>query len=240
MKERGILMSAPMVLATLDGRKTQTRRIAMPRHDDRTPCAHWSGAMAEGRAAIMSRHCEHGSEGRGCPYGAPGDQLWVRETWRPWWDPEEWACVQYQADAGVMKPDTWDEQQGFWCESVGDENAERDAKGMTPRWRPSIHMPRWASRLTLEVVGVRVERVQEITEADATAEGIEMVWLQVGKYSNPVRHYRAVPDRQGGLATAVEAFSLLWDSINAKRGYGWAENPWVWVIEFKRAKGATE
>jgi hypothetical protein len=109
-----------------------------------------------------------------------------------------------------MKPDTWDEQQGCWCECVGDENAERDAKGMTPRWRPSIHMPRWASRIALEVTGVRVETLNMITAGDAEAEGVD-----------------------ASTCGNIVAYQRLWDSINAKRGYGWEKNPWVWVVEFK-------
>ena len=203
-----------MVRAILDGRKTQTRRIIKRGEVGRKMTGNqclWPYEYVIGDIPGTHRPVP-------CPYGAPGDQLWVRETWRPGSDPEEYTCVQYQADAGVMKPDTWDEQQGFWCESVGDENAERDAKGMTPRWRPSIHMPRWASRLTLEVTAIRVERVQDITEADAMAEGFKDV---VGKYA------------RGDEARIW--FAELWDIINAERGYGWAENPYVWVIEFKRA-----
>lgn len=213
MKERPILFSGAMVRAILDGSKTQTRRVATHRWRSRRQCEH-TEAHQYTEGWVISRHCIHGTGITLCPYGHPGDRLWVRETWRPWCDPEELTCVQYRADAGVMKPDTWDENQGFWCESVGDENAERDAWGMTPRWRPSMHMPRWASRITLEIVGVRVERLQEITEADAVKEGCKPIVLSQHNLSG-LGHFHSV-----------------WEEINAKRGYGWDINPWVWVIEF--------
>lgn len=120
------------------------------------------------------------------PYGVPGDRLWVRETWAK---PYVNCDAVFRADykgAGILK------------------------------WKPSIHMPRWASRITLDVVNVRVERVQDISEEDARAEGIDDGWLVREQFPE-----------------ARIAYRYLWDSINAKRGYGWATNPWVWVIEFK-------
>ena len=119
------------------------------------------------------------------PYGIPGDRLWVRETWTGADDPAHKHAVHYRADG------------------------ERAC-----RWRPSILMPRWASRITLEVTGIRIERLCDITERDALAEGC------VGDGHVTV--------------DARAAFKLLWGSLNAKRGYGWDANPWVWVIHFKR------
>lgn len=161
LKERPILMSAPMVRAILEGRKTQTRRVAK----------------------ITSR----------CPHGVPGDRLWVRETCerRPFCAGSKAICVAYSADGeSVLDPVGFD-YSCWW---------KRGEK------LPSIFMPRWASRITLEVTGVRVERVQEINQVDALAEGTQ------GKHS----------------------YAELWDSLNAKRGFGWDTNPWVWVLEFKR------
>ena len=208
MKERPILFSAPMVRAILGGHKTMTRRVAIPRHDDRTPCEHWSGGYCEPEA-IMSRHCEHGSEGRPCPYGCPGDRLWVKETWKPHCEgpiSDEFplgTCVKYRADGAMVKPTAWTNEQGAWCE----------AREESEQWRSPLHMPRWASRITLEVTGVRVERVQDISESDARCEGIDAY----------------VKD---GFARAE--FVCLWNSINEKRGFGWDVNPWVWVIEFRK------
>jgi hypothetical protein len=95
-------------------------------------------------------------------------------------------------------------------------------------------MPRNRSRITVEVVNVRVERVQDISENNAKAEGIREYTAQVGKHSNPTPVFPAFPERDGGFSTARAAFEVLWDSINSKRGYGWDTNPLVWVIEFKR------
>ena len=223
-RERPILFSAPMVRAILDGRKTQTRRVARPRFDDRKPCEHWKGENHEGDAT-MYRHCAHGSEGFGCPYGSPGDRLWVRETWM-------------QTDGTTSVPDV------FYRASETAANAEQLAP-----WRPSIFMPRGASRITLEIVAVRVERLQDITEEDARAEGLlamERAPLDPGskKCIGCGRHrdehigsVRVCPQSYGAIFSNwsyAGGFRHLWNSINAKRGFGWDTNPWVWVIEFKR------
>jgi len=124
----------------------------------------------------------------------------------------------------AWRVDGIDIQSGADVESMTDNLQYREEmlndRGFTDcKWKPSIHMPRWASRITLEVTGVRVERVQAITEADAEAEGIAFM--------------RDIPDADETL-TAKVLFEILWESINAKRGYGWDVNPWVWVVEFRR------
>ena len=135
-----------------------------------------------------------------CPYGQPRDRLWVRETWKPHIQTSIHSTAIYKADYALS--------------------------GGPGPWKPSIFMPRWASRLTLEIAGIRVERVQEITEKDAVAEGIIVqpghLWWPLGS-KEPMKQY-----------THRQAFSALWDSINAKRGFGWDKNPWVWVIEFRK------
>lgn len=152
MKEYPILFSASMVKAILDGTKTQTRRVIKPRgvSDD---VAQWLHAMAKG--VDMP-----------CPYGKPGDMLWVREAWdfRHWGEPGNpfRVMVSYGAD-GFQK----------LCQSPHDWNPMLYSQ---PRWRPSIHMPRWACRIELEIVSVRVERLQEITRNDAKAEGVSGAW----------------------------------------------------------------
>jgi hypothetical protein len=173
MKERPILFSGPMVRAILDGRKTQTRRAIRPPMPWRDG---WGVGLGE----------------YNCPYGQPGDRLWVRETWAPkqW---EKGAC--YRATGDLL--DTGH------CQ-----------------WRPSIHMPRWASRITLEVIGVRVERLQDISEADAEAEGCEPLPMCGGP-------------EVGGYNCYQSGFELLWGSINGKLA-PWSSNPWVWVVEFQR------
>ena len=204
MKERPILFSAPMVRALLAGTKTQTRRIFKP---DRMT---WD---ANGRYTTYAmRGGELSTTGSGpfkpsswlhyCPYGQPGDRLWVRETFaridgqtRPWIE------TDYQATY-----------------THGDRLG--DTLGIKKRWTPSIHMPRHASRITLEVTGVRVERLQDISEADAIAEG--------------VRNSLHLP----GGRFARENFEHLWWTVNGDGS--WESNPWVWVIEFKRVEGGAQ
>ena len=137
---------------------------------------------------------------RPLPYGKPGDLLWVRETWA---HNPEWTKPAYRAD---------------W------KTPDAAIKTMDTKWRPSIFMPRWASRLTLRVLDVRVERVQEISEADAKAEGVNLATWEL--------HHRRDDSISLSIA-AIEEFKHLWDSINAKRGYSWDSNPWVWVVEFE-------
>jgi hypothetical protein len=184
-----------MVRAILDGRKTQTRRVINPQpYYDTNPAGHNILIWKCGGSARTSQEISGY-----CPYGQPGDRLWVRETWEYFEDANSVEHTIYKAD----NPD------------------------YSGKWRPSIFMPRWASRITLEIVNVRVERVQDISEGDARAEGFPITWD--GKpYDPPSPEI----DRWQGYGGA--SFCLKWNSINAKRGYGWDVNPWVWVVEFKR------
>ena len=210
MKETGILFNAAMVRAILDGRKTMTRRVVkdIPRgfeFDGKYGHIKSPHPKANRFGAFIRRNNEFGGECDilPCPYGQPGDRLWVRETH---------ALVYARCWSGlpcVQEPDG--HRWAYYREGF-----DRAA----PRWRPSIHMPRWASRITLEITGVRVERLQEITEKDARAEGVYPI-VRPGLNGCEERYYYA-------------AFRELWESINAKRGYGWAVNPWCWVVEFRR------
>ncbi len=172
MRELPILFSTPMVLAILDGRKTMTRRVVKPQPlwvagphiPFKTPDANPKGIIK-------------------CPYGQPGDRLWVRETWAD----NIPGCpngITYRAD-------------------------HIDPKGDGPanpiKWKPSIHMPKAAARIWLEVVSVRVERLNSISEGDAKAEGV----------------------------SSVEEFQYLWNTLNEKGDRSWLSNPWVWIISFK-------
>ena len=199
-----------MVRAILDGRKTMTRRVIKPQPpiswDVCEPVEHTSGVFCFYRSSDTDFHGY-----KKCPYGQHGDRLWVKETWASMNSVDHLSPKDIELlcrDAGYKTGpcgDLWykaDNSYRQW----GDDN---QTKG---KWRSSRFMPRWASRINLEVVSVRVERVQDISEDDARAEGI----------SNPL----------GSLALNI--FPSLWDSINLKRGYGWDTNPWVWVIEFKR------
>lgn len=209
VKSRPILFSGPMVRAILDGRKTQTRRIVKPQPPDHAiEVFDWRAPhIAESLKA--SDGCYYNDmDGlhylTKCPYGAPGDRLWVRESWREWPNPEG--------------------------RKLGDDpcmyRASSDPNSLW-KWKPSIHMPRKASRITLEITGVRVERLNEITNNEALAEG-------AGTLPNPcgyadTSHFACCKDYPH---KPVERFQKLWESINGPDS--WSANPWVWVIEFRR------
>lgn len=198
MTERPILFSGEMIRALLAGRKTQTRRPVKQRPvlDSYNEIGSWDGPGEEDEYTLSL-----------CPYGKPGDTLWVREAWGIGGsgylvDP----TLNYRAD-GAQRPLDPD------LNHMRPEVAKVFAKG----WRPSIHMPRWASRITLQVTDVRVERVQDISEEDARAEGV---------IEEPV--YCA---KHGRLACS---FAILWDSIHKEgSGFSWDQNPWVWVVKFE-------
>jgi hypothetical protein len=182
MKERPILMSAPMVRAILAGTKVQTRRALK---------------QVQVRSAAMPEP-EWRSVHTLCPYGQPGDRLWVREAWSR---DEEDGALFYRADVGTgNEADDWQ------------RNIDDGASGY--RWKPSIHMFRWASRILLDVTAVRVERLQDISNQDSLAEGI---------YPTSTGLYPGSPRA---------AYQKLWEQINGPGS--WDANPWVWVIEFKR------
>lgn len=200
MKERPIIFSGPMVRVILQGRKTQTRRIAkefneMPNLD-----------------GILKRFPNQ----QGCPYGEPGDRLWVRETHRYWWpdweDPDLCRCRYKADDAVVDLPVEWDKGSQFFTPEDADLDKEPS------RWRSLIYMPRWASRITLEITGVRVERLQEISEEDAWKEGFPDPDGKNKEYTDRARYW----------------YQTIWESINGPGS--WDTNPWVWVLEFKRVE----
>jgi hypothetical protein len=194
VKERGILFSAPMVRALLDGRKTQTRRIVKERH-------------------LPSDENEYG---RACPYGVPGDRLWVRETW----------AIDECGKRVSLSPETW--SKTGWPIHRLLYAADGDARVLAWNKRVSIHMPRWASRITLEVTDVRVQRLQDISEDDAKAEGYTTAWLE--------RVAEAGADGPLGAPTQPRHwYASLWDEINGPGS--WAANPWVWAISFNRVDG---
>jgi len=229
MKERPILFNGEMVMAILDGRKTQTRRVVKPQPEGVKEPEEgfvWLGenGLLGGRQSYMCGDPENPSVDVElwqfpvkCPYGAPGDRLWVRETF----------CHKWDQGGPVFNEDGDYDQSCLWYRATTpdviklDEDCEevylKDGSPASP-WLPSIHMPRWASRILLEITGVRVERVQEISNEDAIAEGINCIW-RGDNGPHEVDQTQHVKD--------------LWDSINAKRGFGWDVNPWVWSIEFK-------
>ncbi len=202
-KARPILFSAPMVLAILEGRKMQTRRVVKRQGDmefdpqDPHYGPYWlayAAGDAEGENARVR-----------CPYGKPGDRLWVRET-HALVPVSAYLCSKdVQQTINPVDP---------YYASIYRQGWDRSESGI--RWRPSIHMPRWASRITLEIAAVRVERLQDISEDDARAEGINC--------GNPE-------------PSAKDAFCYLWHQIHGCNS--WHTNPWVWVVEFHRSSQPT-
>lgn len=209
IRERPILFSSPMVRSLLEDRKTQTRRVINPQPPSIEQVTKKSGAgyswmppdritpyfRVAGPVWAVRELMGERPELR-CPYGVPGDRLWVRETWQ-------------ESDSGP--------------ELYAADYESKEQAGVE-RWRPSIYMPRLACRIVLELTGVRVERLQAITEDDSRAEGVEC-----GSQSE-------------GMFTARHAYAKLWDDINGKRA-PWESSPWVWVLSFRRlstaeAKGA--
>lgn len=194
MIDRPILFSAPMVRAILEGRKTQTRRVVKGVDNDNRM-----------RSKKIVTHVMDAHKVGLCPYGQPGDRLWVRETWG----------MRPVAAGHIDKP----------SKKFVIYRADGFTSAIPERWRPSIHMPRWASRITLEIVSVRVERLNEISEQDAMAEGI------IGPHH--LSSEWSCGDSKW-FSSTVKAFSNLWESINGADS--WAVNPWVWVVEFKRVQ----
>ena len=193
MKERPILFSAPMVRAILQGKKTQTRRIVKPQPES------FVTKFSVNEHGIGISADEAQNHVWKCPYGVAGDRLWVRETW---------GLFDSQPSDGPERAHV------FYRATDGHRHELR-----FQLWRPSIHMPRWASRITLEVVAVRVERLQDITDKDVFCEGIQ----------------QAVDEGLQGDGSARGAFRELWSSINGADS--WAANPWVWVVEFRSLHG---
>lgn len=229
MKERPILFSGAMVRALLDGSKTQTRRIVKPHPIENSrfdggayisqPKRTFSPQQVSGDISVKSNYIH-----LCCPYGQPGDRLWVRETGRGEELDSGIDGVRYQADDFFRPIDDTRSAAINWLKlnTYARLSAEGSALGsQLGRWVPSIHMPRWASRITLEVTGVRVERLQDISEADARAEGVTIEEQHTTGYC--AGEY---------LPPSIRAYRDLWESINGAGS--WDANPWVWVIEFRR------
>ena len=184
MKETPVIFSGESVRAILDGCKTMTRRVVKPQPAvEAVMCDSYLPALIDG-------------DYRACPYGQPGDRLWVKETW----------AVARHFDG--YKPSEIEPPQDHIAYRSSDTYRSY-------KWRRSMYMPRWASRINLEVTGVRVERLQDISFDDIFAEGI------IGPYDDDT------------IETARPHFANLWNALNAERGFGWDVNPWVWVVEFK-------
>ncbi len=215
MKERPILFSAPMVRAILEGLKTQTRRIVKPQPVGKDLRAALDGKWLEKPFAGLALPMIEDLPIE-CPYGQPGDRLWVRES--GWERPERTAKMMREG------ADTWP-RFAYAADGWNDQDrADFKAWGFKPR--PSIHMPRWASRILLEITGVRVERLQDISDDDCLAEGIAQVVRERLPGLQQCGEYDAID-----VDPAVE-YQALWETINGPGS--WADNPWAWVIEFRR------
>jgi hypothetical protein len=252
MKERPILFSAPMVRVLLDGSKTQTRRVMKPQpeptpDDYPGPAGHWWPCHAVQSMVHVEQELRNDSEQWGgfaatcCPHGGVGERLWVRETWGVVsndWD-DDGRLIDWVPDRPATEIDEMPFGQGYYSGHViyaadGDyEWAGDDDGGGEPRsaWHPSIHMPRAACRILLEIVSVRVERLQDISEGDCLAEGIRAIRHEGdGTYY----HYDHTHADPGNWCDADTAYQQLWESINGAGS--WDANPWVWVLEFKRVQ----
>ncbi|MFU3591262.1 hypothetical protein ACM7KK_29605 [Pseudomonas aeruginosa] len=218
MKERPILFTGPMVRAILEGRKTVTRRVVKPQPD-------FLGSMVDPNTPFKT--LDAGLHARiTCPYGEPGDRLWVRESW---WQAGDWQSTYPEDDTGawfgskriVYSADGAPPNEPNHHYPNGLRNGTYSAAEPNKIWRhrPSIHMPRWASRILLEITAVRVERLQDITRSDIRAEGLEC--------PPELRSDDVSPNYRDWYP---EAWRELWEST----GGNWDANPWVWVVEFKR------
>lgn len=228
MKERPILFTGPMVNAILAGRKTETRRIVKVRQGERLGCYSTDGVHGVELVYADSDGDPLDREGPKCPYGSPGDRLWVKETWQAIHvsiDLETGSGDDVEA-AAKIPPDSAD---GYWgvAYRATDRQADESKEDRGFAWRPSIFMPRWASRLTLDVVSIRAERVQDIDAAGAIAEGVD-VFKRGNLYYLP-------GNGDLGVSGPRTAYSLLWDSIHGRSA--WEENSWVWVVGFQRRDG---
>lgn len=232
-KERPILFSASMVKAILAGAKTQTRRVVTVHWHKGTRALPYEPWFVEEDGRLLVDCSERDdSHGNGdyrefascmpCPYGRPGDRLWVRETWQHTsTERAGLACVAYRAD-GVALDAFYDNGGEGDFMRVGSFATYPPVIG---KWRPSIFMPRGASRITLEVTEVRVEKVQAISAQDSLAEGATLSLLAGIDEESP----------DASLPFQVQLYARLWNSINGKRpGCSWAANPWVWVVGFRR------
>ena len=244
MTDRPILFSAPMVRAILDGRKTVTRRLVKDAGGAFWDHAGYRPSVADGR---VRWHCvDTGAEVGPCspmpwsPYGGPGDRLWVRETWRYHdWTNDGLPWIAYAADGchrlcEHVTADWADRVCDVWATLSDPDNYQIDGAARDRKWRSPLFLPRWASRLTLRVTSVRVERLQAITEEDAIAEGVRaVVFTPDDGFPSSIGYVFGDDDGRSVLyPTAREAFAVGWDSINGKRA-PWASNPWVWVVGFE-------
>lgn len=217
VKTRPIIFGADSIRAILEGRKTQTRRVIQPqpRPTHYKPC---QGCKEDGTVVwhFFNEYLSADTDARMCPYGKRRERLWVREA-------HAFVADEFGLSSGVAFRDDWIE----WLSDDALLDGQTVYNASNPdawKWRSPIFMPRWASRITLELTDVRVERLDEIDEADAIAEGVDVVGELLTK--------RERADER------INQYCWAWDELNAKRGFGWDVNPWVWVLSFKKVEDA--
>ncbi|EMG4965563.1 hypothetical protein V4423_005087 [Klebsiella pneumoniae] len=224
MSERGMIFNGEMVRAILDGRKTQTRRPIKWKQTRFTEI----GEREDGSKWPWSEDAEHACDfWHPCPFGAVGDRIWVRETF----------TGHYLDDDQIQDIKDGRDKASSLCEYRADYP---DGYQAADGWTPSIHMPRWASRILLEITNVRVERLNAISPEDAESEGLERTNFtgfgdEPGLPSYPEPDVYFDPLKKQWKEYPPEAFAGLWESIYGEGS--WQANPWVWVIEFKRVEG---
>ena len=222
MKERPILFTPANALKCHDGTKTQTRRIIKNQpgkfvhieYDERKGWQYWWDVGVSGMPDVSQEYAP-----LKCPYGEPGDRLWVREAWRM---SGEYADV---STTKIKPDDAW-----LYTDHLR-YRGEQHSEGVD-KWRSSMMMPRWACRTVLEITEVRVQRLQACSEADAIAEGIERIGGAAS--CNPWRNYRIGKPGEMSMhcSCPIRSYMTLWESINGAGS--WAENPWVWCVSFKK------
>ena len=214
-KERPILFRGEMVNAILDGRKTQTRRAIKPQPEQPSEGSYFDAYNGGPQWNWWSPdHKQYLSQIIKCPYGKPSDRLWVRETFQGPLVSNELAEELYEDNSKFQNPEYFEYRADGGPTPVYVDSDGNERHG----WKPSIFMPRWASRLLLEITDVRVERLQDISEEDARAEGV-------------TPEYLGHNDPEGDAWECRRKFNDLWQSINGPDS--WSANPWGWVVEFK-------
>lgn len=221
VKERPIIFSGEMVKAILDGKKTMTRRVIksdISAYDHGHIIKQSSDKSREGSACFFNKPVGcmvTSSKLVKCPYGKIGDHLWVRET--------------HHVVGGTADYEIEEIKQGLQdIKNFVSYKADGYGNPCDGGWTSPMFMPRWTSRILLEITDIRVERLNDISEADAVKEGLRILPASGRYVVNPGDQHFG-----GASHDAVEVFSWLWDSLNTKKGYPWSSNPWVWVVEFK-------
>ncbi|PXW42032.1 hypothetical protein DET57_11424 [Klebsiella oxytoca] len=240
MTERGMIFNGEMVRAILDGRKTQTRRIMKNQ-----PAGEYPETPALVRS-VGDGFQWYGHYGESCvfhcPYGAVGDRIWVRETWATLGN-EDGCCVDWEENlckggersaARIYRASCEQRPGDYGPWSIPDDaywKPHTEYQKFEGAWRPSIHMPRWASRILLEITDVHVERLNSISESDARFEGVgSAIWFAAKGV--PEDEWTSLSEHGAAQASHINRFATLWESIYGEES--WKANPWVWVIEFKR------